>query len=32
VKPLSLLRKVCKSPGIDVSLDYPGSRRIQGAT
>ena len=22
------LGKVCKSPGIDVSVDYPGSRRI----
>jgi hypothetical protein len=31
-RPLTIqgkaLRKVCKSPGIDVSVDYPGSRRI----
>ncbi|MEZ0601941.1 hypothetical protein ACAX43_07275 [Paraburkholderia sp. IW21] len=24
----NMLGKVCKSPGIDVSVDYPGSRRI----
>ncbi|TXC79671.1 hypothetical protein FRZ40_35550 [Paraburkholderia azotifigens] len=25
-----LLGNLCKSPGIDVSLDYPGIRRIHG--
>ena len=29
---LDKLGNLCKSPGIDVSVDYPGSRGIQGVT
>jgi alanyl-tRNA synthetase len=32
LREIKVLGKVCKSPGIDVSVDYPGNRIIQGAT